>query len=72
LRRFNPTDESRTVTLILDLDNTRSRGFSQRLRAIRRAVVGDQNFTDDAAISQIASRLLDTRFDGQCLVEAGQ
>jgi len=57
--------------MMRDGDDARAQGLGHGLRAIGRAVVGDQDFARNAAALQIAAGLANADLDGLRLVQAG-
>src|SRR5690606_21531149 len=69
-RRGDTAAQGRPVAALGNSNDTRAQPFSDRLRSIGGAVVGDQHLTGDTGGGQIALRLPHARADRLRLVEA--
>src|SRR5690606_5864872 len=70
VRRGDTAAQGSPVAALGDSNDARTQAFSDRLRSIGGAVVGDQHLTGDSRLRQVALRLPNTGADGLRLVEA--
>ena len=69
--RLDAAHEGAPVAFLLHVDDTRPESFRDLDRAVRAAVVGDDDLAFEIVLAERSSRLRDTRLEGLRFVETG-